>query len=66
MPTPKKSTKREKQQISRASLSGHPRLCPHCNEMIGTTAGRLNRHGSTVGQKFECPGSGKKVKKAKP
>ena len=63
MPNPRASRKRENQQISRAAVNGHNRLCPHCLRMISTTRGRFNKHGSTDGPKFECTGSGQKVGK---
>jgi hypothetical protein len=53
-----KHTKRTTQQVSRAALSGHPRLCPICQQMVGTKSKRFNRHGTSAG---ECAGSGQMV-----
>jgi hypothetical protein len=53
-----KHTKRTTQQVGLAALSGHPRLCPVCKNMVGTKNKKFNNHGTSVAP---CAGSGQKV-----
>ena len=55
--------KRTTQQINRASISGHPRYCSVCKQMVSTHKGKFARHGTT-GPYTECPNSGKAVEQA--